>query len=126
MATKCPTCRSADTQTSIGDRNQCLHCGALFDSKGDAVERGPDQTTREVMEARLRPRQDTLSGNLADLQRFGAAKAPDPKAHEFVLPEGVDTDRLPDGEARSAADVVAKASAPAEGDGSEVSGRRSK
>lgn len=95
MAMKCPICRSADVQHSIGDRAQCLSCGGLLNARGESVDRGPDETTRAVMEARLRPRTDNVVGNLADLQRVGAASAPDDSVPEVQLPTGVDPARIP-------------------------------
>lgn len=88
VALKCPHCGSADIQHSIGDRAQCVNCGGLLNSKGEAVNRGPDETTRAVMEARLAPRRDGLVGNLADLQRLGSQEAPNPKNDAFNLPPG--------------------------------------
>ena len=112
MAASCPTCRSSTVSHGIGDNLQCLSCGQLFNSKGEAVERGPDQTTRDANAARMAPRTTNLSGNLADLQRFGAAKAPDPKAEEFVLPPGVTKDDVAgkDSPVNQVSEVVAQAS----------------
>lgn len=90
MAYKCPVCSSSTVSHNIGDNMQCLVCGQLFNSKGETLERGPDATTRAVNDARMAPRTTNLAGNYADVQRFGAAKATDAKAEEFVLPAGVD------------------------------------
>lgn len=114
MALKCPVCRSADTQVGMADNNQCLNCGALFDSQGNAVDVGMDASTRAAAEARLAPRSQHLSGNLADLQRLGAEKAPDPKAEAFVVPPGVDLDRVPKHGERSPAEIAA--AVPPQGD----------
>lgn len=114
MAMKCPNCGQADTAALVADQNQCYLCGALFNAQGELVERGPDKTTREVMEARLRPRTDHPVGNYADLQRLGAQKVEDPNETAFPVPPGVDLSRVPDGEARSSSDVVSSMTAPVE------------
>lgn len=94
MALKCPYCGSADVQYTIGDRAQCLNCAGLLNAKGESVDRGPDETTRAVMEARLAPRKDGLVGNLADLQRLGGQEAPNPKNDAFQMPAGTSTDQI--------------------------------
>lgn len=98
MAYKCPNCGSSTVSHNLGDSIQCLTCGQLFDSKGDARDVGPDATTRAVMEARLAPRTTNLAGNYADLQRLGGEKAADPKEPAFKLPAGVTKESVAAGE----------------------------
>lgn len=71
MATKCPNCRSLNTQ-SLLDRDQCVDCGQQFDANGK-LSGGIDASTREDYLRRLAPRETNVVGNLADLQRGGAA-----------------------------------------------------
>ena len=72
MATICPNCGSPDTNTGI-DRDQCLNCGKHFDANGVA-EPGLDQTGRDLAQATAdKTHEPNVVGNLADLQRAGAA-----------------------------------------------------
>lgn len=69
--TKCPNCRSLNTQ-SLLDRDQCVDCGQQFNAEGK-LSGGIDASTREDYMRRLAPRETNVVGNLADLQRGGAA-----------------------------------------------------
>ena len=71
MATKCPNCRSVNTQ-SLLDRDQCVDCGQQFNADGK-LSGGIDASTREDYLRRLAPRETNVVGNIADLQRGGAA-----------------------------------------------------
>jgi hypothetical protein len=71
MATKCPNCRSLNTQ-SLLDRDQCVDCGQQFNADGK-LSGGIDASTREDYLRRLAPRETNVVGNIADLQRGGAA-----------------------------------------------------
>lgn len=76
MAIKCASCGSVSTQTGIGNNYQCLDCGALTDFEGNVAEGGLDQRGREILEEQLAAKSGpNLVGNLADLQRAGAAIA---------------------------------------------------
>ena len=77
MAIKCASCGSVSTQTGLGNNYQCLDCGALTDFEGNVAEGGLDQRGREILEEQLAAgtRGPNLVGNLADLQRAGAAIA---------------------------------------------------
>lgn len=102
---KCPNCGSVDTAAAVGDVTHCLGCGKAFNGKGEMVS-GPDQNTRDVIMARLEEKQPHVVGNLADLQRLGAEKAPDPAEPAFVLPPGaeiVDADAADTSKAKTAA-----------------------
>lgn len=90
MATKCPNCQSADTQASLADLNDCVSCGATFNSKGDIVGGGPDADTRAAILARLEPKEPSIVGNLADLQRLGAENAPKEGEPAFTMPPGTE------------------------------------
>lgn len=74
MASKCPNCGSTEMQEHAWTR-QCLTCGRLSDHDGNMVDVGAGASTREAIEARLRPRETVVVGNLADLQRMGAELA---------------------------------------------------
>lgn len=71
--TKCPNCGSPETQTLL-DRDQCLVCGQQFNAAGK-VSGGIDESTRADYLRRLAPRETNVVGNIADLQRGGAAAA---------------------------------------------------
>ena len=76
MAIKCASCGSVSTQTGIGNNYQCNDCGALTDFSGNVATGGLDQRGREILEEQLAgPQGPHLVGNLADLQRAGAAIA---------------------------------------------------
>lgn len=120
MAMICPSCGSADSAAGLSDTTQCLQCGALYNSKGEAADRGIDQTTRDVALARLAPRTDHVVGNLADLQRLGAEKAVDPKDDNFVLPAGVDPARVPKHNEEAGAVVPGGLPGPADPDDADV------
>lgn len=98
---KCANCGSRNTQTGI-DTFQCLDCGALTNYEGEQVDKGLGATTRDELNARAnKTYEPNLVGNIADLQRLGAAKAPDPKAEEFKLPPGVSGDEVTTTESKS-------------------------
>lgn len=92
MATNCPTCGSADTQASLADLNDCVSCGATFNSSGEAVGGGPDADTRAAILARLEPKVPSIVGNYADLQRLGAENAPKKGEPAFTMPPGTRVD----------------------------------
>lgn len=94
MAVKCPACGSADTAAAI-DNSHCLNCGAIINAEGKQVEPGLGQSTRDAIEAQLKPREHNVVGNLADVQRLGAIKAPDPSEPAFQMPAGADPDKVP-------------------------------
>lgn len=54
------------------DKESNLNAGLLTDAEG------PDDATREAILSRLEPRVPSVVGNLADLQRAGAAVAVEP------------------------------------------------
>lgn len=126
MAVKCPNCRSVNTQ-SLLDRDQCVDCGQQFNADGK-LSGGIDESTREDYIRRLAPRETNVVGNLADVQRGGAAVLKDEGSVSTGVepPPGVSTDGLK-AEAKanekandalaSAADSIAEAAAvKAEGD----------
>lgn len=104
---KCPD-GHVDTAAGVGDTYHCLTCGKAFNSEGEFVS-GPDQNTKDIIMARLADKQPHVVGNLADLNRLGAEKAPDPSEPEFVLPPGAE-DAAPPSEA-TADTKASKASA---------------
>lgn len=109
MAMKCPNCGGADVSTGLRDNYQCVKCGALFDSTGATVANGPDESTRQAILDRLAPRTGGgIVGNLADLQRMGAERAPDPAEPEFVLPPGSE-DAVPASEVEAKKEELAAA-----------------
>lgn len=74
MALKCGHCGSNNTQAEL-DRYSCLDCGGASTFDGEAAEHGINDETRAVLERALEPRETNVVGNLADLQRGGAAVA---------------------------------------------------
>jgi hypothetical protein len=93
MAVKCPTCRSSNISENVNYRT-CLNCGGLFNQEGP-MESGPDQNTKDTITRRLENRATVVSGNLADLQRAGAAAASGGKANlgaGVALPPGYEAE----------------------------------
>lgn len=91
---KCPNCGSLDTQPLVSV-NQCTTCGKLFDFEGNVVAPGVDESTRQDMLRRMGARTTNVVGNLADLQRAGAAAvAGDPAPFKDAVepPPGVTTE----------------------------------
>lgn len=105
MATKCPTCGSHETQ-SILDRDQCVSCGQQFNADGK-LSAGMDESTRQDFLRRMAPRQTNVVGNLADLQRGGAAVVKD----EGSVSDGVEP---PPGVSPESVKAEAKANEKAE------------
>lgn len=94
MAVHCPNCGSVETQAQLAN-TQCVTCGKSFDGEGNIVEPGIDESRRAFIEAQLAPREHNVVGNLADVQRLGAEKAPDPAEPAFVMPAGAEADKMP-------------------------------
>lgn len=95
MALKCPNCQSTEVQAGLADSTQCRECGKFFNSAGDLSEPGPDQSTRDAAMERLAPRQQVVVGNIADLQRLGAAAASGDKATTAVKDSVVTPENQP-------------------------------
>lgn len=92
---KCPNCGSRDTVAQVS-AHQCHNCGVLFNSEG-VVPNGPDASTRERIASQLAPRGPEVVGNLADLQRAGAAAAKgdgSDLSDGVELPAGVTTEQI--------------------------------
>lgn len=87
MAQKCANCGSSNTQAGFGDF-QCLDCGQRTDYEGNAAQGGLDQAGRDRLQAQLDGPEpgNGIVGNLADLQRAGAAIV---KGEGSTLADGV-------------------------------------
>lgn len=76
MAFACAWCGGTDTQPLLNS-NQCSTCGRLTAPDGNKMQGGMDATTREAHESRMAPREPSIVGNFADLQRAGGLIATD-------------------------------------------------
>lgn len=116
MAYACAHCGSVNTQVGV-NRYQCLDCGQLTDFEGNTAEPGIDETTRAAIERTLEPRSTNVVGNLADLQRAGAAVV---KGEGSDLAAGVEKPAgVSDAAIAATAEAEAKVAARTEG-GDEV------
>lgn len=97
MATQCANCGSHNTQAQINTIG-CLDCGKQTDYDGNPAAAGMDDATRTELLSRLGPRTTHVVGNLADLQRGGAAvvKGEGTMSDGVETPPGVSADTVKD------------------------------
>lgn len=63
---------------------------AIADLREALIDSGMDPVTADAKLHALQPQGTGVVGNLADLQRVGAVKAPDESEPEYVMPPGTE------------------------------------